>query len=68
MLRNRLEKQKKGYEVKLRNPLLLLVGMAGFEPAVSASRTQRSTKLSHIPSRNRSLGIFFKECKRNYLL
>ncbi len=26
-----------------------LVGMAGFEPTTSASRTQRSTKLSHIP-------------------
>ena len=26
-----------------------LVGMTGFEPAASASRTQRSTKLSHIP-------------------
>ena len=27
----------------------LLVGMTGFEPATSASRTQRSTKLSHAP-------------------
>lgn len=27
----------------------LLVGMTGFEPAAFASRTQRSTKLSHIP-------------------
>ena len=26
-----------------------MVGMTGFEPATSASRTQRSTKLSHIP-------------------
>jgi hypothetical protein len=26
-----------------------VVGMTGFEPATSASRTQRSTKLSHIP-------------------
>ena len=26
-----------------------LVGMTGFEPATSASRTQRSTNLSHIP-------------------
>lgn len=25
------------------------VGLAGFEPATSASRTQRSTKLSHSP-------------------
>ena len=27
-----------------------VVGLAGFEPATSASRTQRSTKLSHSPS------------------
>ena len=26
-----------------------MVGMTGFEPAASASRTQRSTKLSHNP-------------------
>ena len=26
-----------------------VVGMTGFEPAAFASRTQRSTKLSHIP-------------------
>ena len=31
-----------------------MVGMTGFEPAASASRTQRSTKLSHIP---KTLGI-----------
>ena len=29
--------------------VLSLVGMTGFEPAAFASRTQRSTKLSHIP-------------------
>ena len=29
---------------------LYLVGMTGFEPAAFASRTQRSTKLSHIPA------------------
>lgn len=28
-----------------------LVGMAGFEPTTSSSRTTRSTKLSHIPER-----------------
>lgn len=27
-----------------------LVGMAGFEPTTSRSRTERSTKLSHIPT------------------
>src|SRR5687767_4457192 len=30
-----------------------LVGLAGFEPTTSASRTQRSTKLSHSPSEGR---------------
>ena len=29
--------------------MVVMVGMTGFEPATSASRTQRSTKLSHIP-------------------
>ena len=29
-----------------------MVGMAGFEPTTSASRTQRSTKLSYIPKLN----------------
>ena len=27
--------------------MVVMVGMTGFEPATSASRTQRSTKLSH---------------------
>jgi hypothetical protein len=27
----------------------MLVGLVGFEPTASASRTQRSTKLSHSP-------------------
>lgn len=31
-------------------PLIFMVGMRGFEPPVSASRTQRSTRLSHIPN------------------
>ena len=35
--------------------LFYLVGMTGFEPATSASRTQRSTKLSHIPLEKPSL-------------
>ncbi len=29
--------------------LELLVGMTGFEPATSSSRTTRATKLRHIP-------------------
>ena len=32
-----------------------MVGMTGFEPAAFASRTQRSTKLSHIPLEKPSL-------------
>jgi hypothetical protein len=30
--------------------MCVLVGMAGFEPTTSRSRTERSTKLSHIPT------------------
>ena len=33
----------------LRNSLKSLVGVAGLEPATSASRTQRATKLRHTP-------------------
>ena len=38
----------------------LIVGATGFEPATSASRTQRSTKLSHAPSyllTNKSMSV-----------
>ena len=41
-----------------RNPCI--VGATGFEPATSASRTQRSTKLSHAPSyllTNKSMSV-----------
>ena len=34
----------------MKGVFLYLVGMTGFEPAAFASRTQRSTKLSHIPA------------------
>ena len=30
--------------------LEFFIGMTGFEPAASSSRTTRSTKLSHIPN------------------
>ena len=30
---------------------IFMVGMTGFEPATSWSRTRRSTKLSHIPEK-----------------
>ena len=34
-------------------PLYFLVGVRGFEPPASWSRTKRSTKLSHTPSINK---------------
>ena len=40
---------KRPCRVALAGSLTVMVGMTGFEPAASASRTQRSTKLSHIP-------------------
>ena len=40
-----------------------MVGTTGFEPATSASRTQRSTKLSHVPTH----GELFLEAKPAYL-
>jgi hypothetical protein len=36
------------------DPLLFLVGMTGFEPATSSSRTKRATKLRYIPIRCKS--------------
>ena len=43
------ERKKKNPSRKFRKGLIFLVGMARFERAISASRTQRSTRLSHIP-------------------
>jgi hypothetical protein len=34
------------------NPLILLVGAAGFEPAAPCSQSRCSTRLSYAPSRN----------------
>src|SRR5215204_830456 len=34
-----------------RKPLQLLIGARGFEPPTSRSRTERSTRLSHAPSK-----------------
>ena len=42
--------KKKGMIPKKTSLLTSMVGLTGFEPAASASRTQRSTKLSHNPS------------------
>jgi hypothetical protein len=36
--------------IKLRKTFILLIGVTGFEPATSASRRQRSTRLSHTPN------------------
>ena len=47
----------------MKGVFLYLVGMTGFEPAAFASRTQRSTKLSHIPAARNIIaqpGSFFK--------
>lgn len=50
-------------KVILKNPDLLsqirifLVEVTGFEPAASASRTQRSTKLSHTSTNGANKGI-----------
>ena len=40
-----------------------MVGTTGFEPATSASRTQRSTKLSYVPTH----GELFLEAKPAHL-
>ena len=46
-----------------------VVGMTGFEPATSASRTQRSTKLSHIPKYCNALYYTRKKniCQEDYM-
>ena len=44
-----------------RKSLIFLVGMRGFEPPAPASRTQCSTRLSHIPaciSNREALALF----------
>jgi hypothetical protein len=42
-----------------KNPNEILVGVAGFEPATPASRTQCSTGLSHTPTRTRLIALGF---------
>src|ERR1700730_11841025 len=44
--------------------LIFLVGVAGFEPATPASRTQCSTGLSHTPTRGRLIALGFAHCKK----
>ena len=41
-----------------------LVGVAGFEPATPASRTQCSTGLSHTPTRTRLIALGFAHRKK----
>ena len=54
-----------GHNAGLRNVekikcLILLVGVAGFEPATPASRTQCSTGLSHTPTKNAAYSLGFR--------
>ena len=42
----------------------ILVGVAGFEPATPASRTQCSTGLSHTPTRTRLIALGFAHRKK----
>lgn len=46
------------------NSLILMVGVAGFEPATPASRTQCSTGLSHTPTRRRLIASGLAHRKR----
>jgi hypothetical protein len=52
---NALPAEKEARPAYAEGPLIyeVMVGLAGFEPTTSASRTQRSTKLSHSPSEER---------------
>ena len=49
---------------KNRENLDKLVGVAGFEPATPASRTQCSTGLSHTPTRTRLIALGFAYRKK----
>jgi hypothetical protein len=47
-----------------KKPSDYLVGVAGFEPATPASRTQCSTGLSHTPTRRRLIALGFAYRKK----
>src|SRR5450631_3683408 len=47
-----------------KKPNDILVGVAGFEPATPASRTQCSTGLSHTPTRTRLIALGFAHRKK----
>ena len=49
---------------KGKKPNDYLVGVAGFEPATPASRTQCSTGLSHTPTRTRLIALGFAHRKK----
>ena len=49
---------------KVVQPIDLMVGVAGFEPATPASRTQCSTGLSHTPTRTRLIALGFAHRKQ----
>jgi hypothetical protein len=46
--------------IELPQALDLMVGVAGFEPATPASRTQCSTGLSHTPTKNAAYSLRFR--------
>ena len=45
-----VDKKKRGLPLKA-NPLILLVGAAGFEPATSCSQSRRATRLRYAPTK-----------------
>ena len=47
--------------------ILFMVGMTGFEPAASSSRTKRATKLCHIPATDSSIPQLALRCKYYFL-
>ena len=49
---------------EVRQTIDILVGVAGFEPATPASRTQCSTGLSHTPTRRRLIALGFAYRKK----
>ncbi len=46
------EKIDRAYTLSIFLFLYIIIGVTGFEPTASSSRTKRSTKLSHTPKTN----------------
>ncbi len=55
---------KNGADLSTPSPIFIVVGVTGFEPAASSSRTTRATKLRHTPIRCPAQN-FFKVRKSN---